>query len=68
MIRPLVKRPDGKHEEELGENWVAEYTENPRTGLWEVDIMKHDVPEWHSTDYESLEDARQAARDHYEQV
>ena len=68
MTKPLVKRPDGKHEEVLGEFWVAEYAENPDTGLWEVDVMKHDVPEWRSINYDSLEDARQAAHEYYEQV
>ena len=68
MTKPLVKRPDGKYEESLGEIWTAEYAENTETGLWEVEILKHDVPEWHTIGYASLEDARQAARDNYDQV
>ena len=68
MSEPLVKRPDGKYEESMGEILVAEYAENPETGLWEVEILKNDAPEWHTIGYASLEDARQAAHDYYDQV
>ncbi len=68
MTEPLVKRTDGKYEESLGEILVAEYAENPESGLWEVEILKHDVSEWHTIGYASLEDARQAAHDYYDQV
>jgi len=64
----IMKRLDGKYEERLSEVWVVEYSENPGTGLWEVEIFKHDVPEWHSIDFESLEDARQAAYNFYNQA
>ena len=64
---PLVKRPDGKYEESLGDIWVAEYAENSETDLWEVEVLKHDVPEWQTSGYVSLEDARQAAHDYYDQ-
>lgn len=68
MTEPLVKRTDGKYEESLGEVLVAEYAENPESGLWEVEILKHDLPEWHAIGYASLTDARQAAHDYYDQV
>ena len=68
MTKPLVKRPDGKYEESLGDIWSAEYAKNLGTGLWEVEILKHDVSEWHTIGYASLEDARQAAHDYYDQV
>lgn len=68
MTKPLVKRLDGKYEESLGEIWIAEYIENPESGLWELDILKHDVSEWHTIGYASLEDARQAAHDYYDKV
>ena len=68
MPESLVKRPDGKYEESLGEIWIAEYAENPETGLWEVDVLKHDLPEWRNIGYASVEDARQAAHDYYDQV
>lgn len=64
---PLVKRPDGKYEESLGDIWVAEYAENSETDLWEVKVLKHDVPEWQASGYASLEDARQAAYNYYDQ-
>lgn len=64
----LIKRRDGKYEESLSEIWLAEYCENPETGLWEVEIFKSDVAEWYSLDYLSLEDARQAAYNFYDQA
>ena len=64
----LVKRLDGKYEERLSPIWVAEYSENSSTSLWEVEVFKNDVPEWHSIDFESLEDARQAAYNFYDQA
>ena len=65
---PLVKRHDGKYEERLSESWLVEYSENPDSGLWEVEVFKNDVPEWHSLDFDSLEEARQAAQDFYNQA
>ena len=64
----LVKRLDGKYEERLSGTWVAEYSENPGTSLWEVEVFKNDVPEWRSMDFESLEDARQAVYNFYSQA
>lgn len=64
----LNKRRDGKYEERLNEIWVAEYCENPDTGLWEVEIFKSDVAEWYSLDFISLDDARKAAYDYYNQA
>ena len=64
----LVKRLDGKYEERLSETWVAEFSENTGTGLWDVEIFKSDVPEWRSIDFESLEEARQAAHNYYNQA
>lgn len=67
-MNDIVKRVDGKYQEKLDELWVAEYTEDPVTSLWAVDIFKHDTAEWRSTDYISLEEARQAARNYYDQI
>ncbi len=64
----LIQRRDGKYEERLAESWVAEYCENPETGLWEVEVFKSDVAEWYSLDYISLDDARQAAYNFYDQA
>lgn len=64
----IVKRTDGKYEETLGDIWVAEYAENSETDLWDVEVLKHDVAEWQTSGYASLEEARQAAHDCYDQV
>ncbi len=64
MNKP-TKRRDGKYEENLGEPWVVEYSENPENGLWKVEVFKHNVAEWVSTDYPSLEEAQQAAYNYY---
>ncbi len=63
----LTRRTDGKYEEHLGNKWLAEYYEDVDTGLWSVDVFFHDVPEWASRDFPSLEDARAAARDYLNQ-
>ncbi len=64
----VTKRIDGKFEEDLGNNWTAEYFEAYETGLWRVELFIHDVPEWVSDGYLSLEEARQAVRNHFNQV
>jgi hypothetical protein len=64
----ITKRLDGKYQEILGETWLAEYLENSDTGLWEVEIFRHDVPEWRETGYDSLEEASQAAHDYYDRI
>ncbi len=63
-----ARRKDGKYEEKLGETWVAEYAEDPVTGLWQVEIFKHDVPEWRDIGYTTLEEASQSAKDYYNQL
>jgi len=68
LTEPIVKRTDGKYEETLGDIWVAEYAENSETDLWDVEVLKHDVAEWQTRGYASLEEARQAAHDYYDQV
>lgn len=64
----LVKRRDGKLQERFSDAWIAEYSEHPSTGLWEVEIFRQDVCEWHALDFESLEEARLAAQGFYDQV
>ena len=64
----VTRRLDGKYEERLDEIWFAEYAENHDSGLWGVEIFKHAVAEWRSTDYTSLEEARQAAHAFYDQL
>ena len=68
MSESVTKRPDGTYEEKLSENWRVIYAEAPQNGLWEVEIFNHNVAEWHGTAYVSLEDARQAAHNFYDQV
>jgi len=67
-LASITKRPDGVYEETLSDNWYAEYKEDEEYGLWTVDLYKHDVPEWHDVDFESLEEAARAAHDYYNNV
>lgn len=64
----LVKRADGKYEERLNDDWIAEYCKEPQTGLWQAEVLKHDVSEWQTSGYASLEEARQSAEEYYNQV
>ena len=63
----VVKRLDGKYEQQLGGNWVAEYSEDSLTGLWHIELFLHNVSEWNAMDYPSLEEAQEAARDYVAQ-
>lgn len=64
-IANVTRREDGVYEESFNASWYAEYTEDTDSGLWRVDLYKHDVPKWREGDFESLEDAAAAARDYY---
>lgn len=62
----IVKRQDGKLEEELGDRWTAEYFEEPQAGLFRVELFYHNVSKWVGTDFSSLENAQKAAHDYYD--
>lgn len=62
----IVKRQDGKYEEELDDIWIAEYFEEPQTGLIRVEIFCHNVSKWVGTDLPSLEEAQKVAHDYYD--
>lgn len=64
----LRKRLDGTYEETLHEDWKAEYFEAADTGLWSVQLYKHDVNTWRGDGYESFEDAQQAVHEYYNQM
>lgn len=64
----LTRRTDGKYEEMLGEFWLVEYSEDPDTSFWQVEIFRQDVAQWRSSDYISLEEARLAAHEFYDQI
>ena len=64
----LVKRLDGIYEERLGDIWTAQYSPEPATGLWQVEILKDDVLEWQTSGYTSIEEARQSAQEYYNQL
>jgi hypothetical protein len=64
----IVKHLDGTFEEQLGEKWTARYSEDPNTGLWIIEIFNHNVAEWRSQDFTSIEEAQQAAHDYYDQL
>jgi hypothetical protein len=65
---PVCQRIDGVFEETFNEVWSAEYAEDETNGLWRVDIFKEEVPEWQALDFDSLEAAREAAQDCYNQL
>ena len=62
----IIKRKDGIYEEKLDDKWIAEYSEDVLTGLFQVEIFYRSTSEWVSTDYLSLEDAQNAAHDYYD--
>lgn len=64
----LIRSSSGIYRENFSDIWSAEYSEDSITGLWQVAIFKRAVPEWHNVDYLSLEEARTAAQDYYNQV
>jgi len=68
MNAELRRRPGGTYEEILGGDWTAEYGEDPPTGLWEVVVLKHGTAEWRETGYPTIDDARRAAREFYDQI
>lgn len=63
----VKKRVDGKLEQRFDSKWIAEYYEDPDTGLWRVDIFQHDAPQWSSQYFESLDEAQKAAIDYIDQ-
>lgn len=63
-----VKRSDGKYEERLVNDWLIEYFEEPLSGLWRVELFQHNIAEWTSTDFSSLEEARDAAYNYVDQL
>lgn len=65
---PIIRRLDGKYEQQLDNGWLCEYWEEPGTGLWRVDVYLNDVPEWVSVGHSSLEEAEQAARNYIDQL
>jgi hypothetical protein len=66
MVDDLRKRRDGTYEETFGDGWRAEYSEAPDTGLWVAAIYRRDAGEWQSPGHASLDEARLAAREHYD--
>lgn len=64
----VIKRPDGLYEEVLSDIWSAEYSEEADSGLWQVTLFKHDVPEWREGEFDSLDDAVAAARNYYDEI
>ena len=67
-VTSLQKNSDGIYEERFSDKWYAEYSEMADSGMWRADVFKHDVPQWHGIDYESLEEARHAAQEYYDQL
>jgi len=63
----VVRSEHGIISEVFSHDWRAEYTEDPKTGLWNVELFKHDVSKWVAIDQVSLACARECARNFYDQ-
>jgi hypothetical protein len=64
----ITRTPVGIVDEQFNDEWRAEYSEDPETGLWRVDIYDNDVGVWSEIELDSLADARASARNFYEQA
>lgn len=60
--------PLGMVDEVFNDDWRAEYSEDPDTGLWRVDVYDNDVAVWSEIELDTLADARTSARSFYEQA
>src|SRR5687767_6264458 len=58
----ITRTPVGIVDEQFNDEWRAEYSEDPETGLWRVDIYDNDVGVWSELELDSLADARASAR------
>ncbi len=65
---PITKRLDGKYEQPLGDEWIIEYWEDPRSDLWRVEVFHKDVAKWVSEGHLSIEEAGQAVRNYLDQL
>ena len=63
-----TRTPFGIVDEVFNDEWRAEYSEDPDTGLWRVDVYDNDVAVWSEIELDSLADARTSARSFYEQA
>lgn len=59
------RRADGVYIEGFDDTWTAEYLEDAETGLWRVDMLRLDASHWRQEDFDSLEEARKAAVEFY---
>ena len=64
----VTRTPVGIVDEIFSDEWRAEYSEDPYSGLWRVDIYDNDVAVWSEIELDSLADARTSARNFYEQA
>ena len=68
MPDEITRTPVGIVEEQFNDDWRAEYSEDPHTGLWRVDVYDNDVGVWSEIELDSLAEARTSARNYYEQA
>jgi hypothetical protein len=64
----VTRTPFGVVDEVFNDEWRAEYSEYPDTGLWRADVYDNDVAVWSAIELDSLADARTSARNFYEQA
>ena len=65
---PIIRRLDGKYEQRLGDEWIIEYWEDPRTDLWRAEVFHKDVAKWVSEAHLSIEEAGEAVRNYLDQL
>lgn len=68
MPDDATRTPSGIVDEKFNDDWRAEYSEDPDSGLWRVDVYDNDVAVWSEIELDSLADARTSARNFYEQA
>ncbi len=64
----ITKRVDGIYEQRLGNVWVAEYWEDPATGLWRAEVFRNNVAKWASNSHLSIEEAERSVRNYLDQL
>lgn len=64
-VGSYFRRADGSYLEIFDNVWTAEYAEDTRTRQWRADILRRGSSHWRRTDFASLDDARRAALDFY---
>lgn len=65
---PITLQSNGKRVQQPADRWVAEYFEDPASGLWRAELFHREVPEWVSVNHSSLQEAARAVREYLAQL